>query len=183
MNCRHFQDELFEYLDGELSRRAQAAAQRHLEHCEACRQTVQDMKRTTRILSTRFRCGAESLTLDPNLQTRILAAVEKKSTRPSAIPFVPGFSRSLALLGAGFVLLVALVLIPRMRQNEASQSLVGDSGAFISLRISYCDPTLTFRTDGDYVIDSLTCEARTMEESLQLFRSSTGHEQERKSPL
>jgi anti-sigma factor RsiW len=173
MNCRRFQDELFEYLDGGLSRRAQAAARRHLEHCEACRQTVQAMQRTTKIMSTRFCDSTESLTLDPNLQTRILAAVEKKSTRPPAIPFVPSFWRSFAFLGAGFVLLLSLIVIARIRQNEASHSLGSDSGALISLQISYCDPTLTFRADGNYVIDSLTCQPQTVEESLQLFRSST----------
>ncbi|HUD82977.1 MAG TPA: zf-HC2 domain-containing protein, partial [Candidatus Saccharimonadales bacterium] len=76
MNCRHLQNELFEYLEGSLSRRAQAAAQRHLEECDACRQCVQEMQRTTEILSRRFRRDTESLTLYSNLQTRILAAVE-----------------------------------------------------------------------------------------------------------
>jgi len=183
MNCRRFQDELFEYLDGGLSRRAKAAAQRHLEQCQACRQAVQDAQRTTNILSTRFRGGTESLTLEPNLQTRILAGVENKPAPPPAIPFVPGFWRTFALFGAGFVLLVSVILIPHMRHNGASRSLDGDSGALISLQISYCDPTLTFRTEGNYVIDSLTCQPQIVEESLQLFRISTRPEQERKSPL
>lgn len=170
MNCRRLQDELFEYLDGELSHRAQAAARRHLEQCEPCRQIVQDTLRTSQALSAHFRRGAESLALDPYLQTRIVASVEKNSTPHGGLPLIPGFWRSSVLLGGGFVLLLTLMLIPRMRQTGASRSSTGNSGPVISLQISSCDPTLTFRFDGTYVIDSLTCQPRTVEESLQLFR-------------
>ena len=186
MNCRHLQNELFEYLEGSLSRRAQAAAQRHLEECDACRQCVQEMQRTTEILSRRFRRDTESLTLYSNLQTRILAAVEKKSASPGAVPFLPGFWRPFAWSGVGAAVLVVsvfLITALQLRHKRAAQSFGGDSGAAISIRISYCDPTYTFRTEGNFVIDSLTCQPRILEESLQLSGRQTHPEQERKSPL
>ena len=33
MNCRQFQNDLYEYLEGSLSARAQAAAEAHLVEC------------------------------------------------------------------------------------------------------------------------------------------------------
>ena len=190
MNCRCFQNDLFEYLDGGLSRRAQAAAQRHLEQCDECHQTVHKLQRTAQFLSNRFRRDTESLTLSPRVQRRIMAAVEEKFASSAAIPFLPGFWRPLAWLGAGVSLLLVTVFLATgfhfgalVRHKETAQSFGGDSGAAISIRISYCDPTYTFRTEGNFVIDSLTCQPRIVEESLQLSGRQTHSEQERKSPL
>jgi hypothetical protein len=186
MNCRGFQDNVFEYLEGGLSRRAQAAANRHLEQCPTCRQTVLDTQRTAQSLSTRFRQDTGSLVLCPNLQARIMAALEKKSAPPPAVPFVPGFWRLFGWLGAGAALiLVSIVLVPelRLRHGWIAQSRGDDSGPAISLTISYCDPIYTFHTDGQFVVDSFNCQPRTVEESIRLSDGQIHHEQEKKSPL
>lgn len=83
------------------------------------------------------------------------------------------------------MILVTIFLVTglRLRYWQTVQSPGDDSGPAISLRISYCEPIYTFRADGNFVIDSLTCQPRIVEESIQLSQSQTRHEQERKSPL
>jgi anti-sigma factor RsiW len=190
MNCRRLQDKIFEYVDGSLSPRAQAAAKRHLEECDACRQKVNELQRTGQSLSIHFRQATESLTLSPKVTRRIMAAVEEESTSPAAIHFFARFWQPLAWLGTGVALLLLSVFLVtgfpnglRVRHRGTAESFRGDSGAAISIRIAYCEPTYTFRSDGNSVIDSLICQPRIVEESLLLSRSQIHHQQERKSPL
>jgi hypothetical protein len=146
----------------------------------------QNKEWNTEVLSNRFRRDTDSLTLYPNLQTRIMAAVERKSASPPAVPFLPGSWRPFAWLGAAVALILVTIFLVtglRLRYWQTVQSPGDDSGPAISLRISYCEPIYTFRADGNFVIDSLTCQPRIVEESIQLSQSQTRHEQERKSPL
>jgi hypothetical protein len=188
MNCRDLQDKVYEYVDGSLPDREQAEAKQHLETCDFCRHTVRELQSTEQSLSNCFRRSAESVTLSPNAQKRIMSAVEEKLNSPS--PFLAGFRRPLAWLGSGVaLLLLSAVLItefpfgPRVSHPETARSLGGDSVVAISIRISYCDPIYTFSTDGSSVVDSLDCQLRVVEESLQLSSAQTPIGQERKSPL
>ncbi|MGP8219819.1 MAG: hypothetical protein ACLQPI_10300 [Limisphaerales bacterium] len=117
-----------------------------------------------------------------------MAAVEQELASPP--PFLAGFWRPLAWIGAGVaLLLLAGVLITGfpagspVRKPETAHSTGGDSGVVISIRISYCDPVYTFSTDGNSVVDSLTCQPRVVEESLQLSRGQTTIGKERKIQL
>jgi hypothetical protein len=183
MNCRRLQNHLFEYLDGALSCRAQSAAKRHLDQCAACRQAVLDAQTAALSLSTRFRQDSESLVLNPNFQARIMAGVKKESARPSSVQFPSSFWRSFAWLETGAALfLVSIFLAAGLWQRHwrIAQSRGDDSGPAISLTISYCDPIYTFHTDGRFVVDSLDCQPRIVEESIRLSRT---HKEETKSPL
>ena len=74
MNCRRFQHEIYEYLDGSLSPREQAAAEQHLAGCTACRQVLQAERDTAQCLSNTFRGATESLRLPPEVGRRVVAA-------------------------------------------------------------------------------------------------------------
>src|SRR5207247_80118 len=76
MNCRRFQNRLHEYVDGTLPAGIQAAADKHLAGCAACRQAVGQEQQLAQFLSNRLRQGTEPLTLHPQIQQRILAARE-----------------------------------------------------------------------------------------------------------
>lgn len=181
MNCRRFQDNLFDYVDGALSRRAQAAAERHLEQCDGCLQALDDLQKSAQCLSNHFRQDTGSLTLSARARRRIMAAAEGEMAAPAAFALLLNVLRPLAWLGAGVaVLLVAAALAfgPWTRHKGAAQSF-----AAISLQISYCDPTYTFSTDGNFVIDSLTCEPRIVEELLQLPGRQTRRDHDGRSPL
>ena len=55
MNCRRFQHRLYEYLEGTLSPGAQAAAEKHLSGCAACRQALGAERQIAQSLSDKFR--------------------------------------------------------------------------------------------------------------------------------
>jgi anti-sigma factor RsiW len=63
MNCRRFQNQLDEYVEGSLSASAQAAVERHLASCDACRRTVQEERQFAQSVSIRLKQDASSLTL------------------------------------------------------------------------------------------------------------------------
>src|SRR5437016_11537218 len=76
MNCRCFQNRLHEYVEGTLSAGTQAAADRHLARCTACRQAVGQEQQLAQILSERLRQGTGTLTLHPQIRRRILTALQ-----------------------------------------------------------------------------------------------------------
>ncbi len=76
MNCQRFQNRLHEYVEGTLSAGTQAAADRHLARCIACRQAVDQEQQLAQILSERLRQGTETLALHPQIRRRIVTALE-----------------------------------------------------------------------------------------------------------
>lgn len=83
MNCRRFQEELFEYVEGTLSAGALAAAEKHLAECDACRQAVEKEKRLASVLSSRLRQSSRTLTLRPEIRRNILAASRQNGPAPT----------------------------------------------------------------------------------------------------
>jgi len=181
MNCQRCQDQVFEYLDGSLSDSARAAVEAHLEHCAACRQTVQ----AHQALVARFRQETEFLMLRPGLLNRVMSAAEE----PMAPRFASVFRAPLAWAAAiAAVLLVAAGLSfrrPSRTNVQRSESTPTPALSSISIRFSSCDPTYTFRREKNVVIDALTCTPRVVEEnlSLSLNQKQNLQLQERKTPL
>ncbi len=83
MNCRRFQRRLYEYLEGTLSPGAQAAAEKHLSGCAACRQALHAERQVAQSLSDKFRRTTDSLQLPPEVQRRVLAALAEQRRAPA----------------------------------------------------------------------------------------------------
>ena len=170
MNCRRFQHRLYEYLEGSLSRGAQAAAEKHLAGCAACRQALGAERETEQSLSGTFRRATDSLQLPAAVQHRVVAALaEQRHARgkEQGSVFVWGrLAWPVALAASVCLLLAGLYLFPwdSSRQTGLAQPNLASGG--VSIQLSYVVPTYTFRQEGGYVVDALTYQTNVVNERL-----------------
>jgi anti-sigma factor RsiW len=160
MNCRSFQDDLYEYLDGSLSPGARAAADKHRSECAVCRQRLEQEQQAAGVLFDRFRRATDSLELPPEVGRRVLAALGDEDRRAEAEHGLASLWRGLAwpvALAASVLLLLAGGWVVLRRTG------VGDAGpqshlakGVISVQFSYVVPTYTFRAEGGFVVDALS---------------------------
>ncbi len=180
MNCRRFQHRLYEFLDGALSSRAQAAAEKHLTECDACRQAVQQQRQLAQSLSRQLQSSTESLHLPPAVQHRIKTALADTPASRHEVPSIHLLWRRLAwpLAAAACLILVSVIAAEFVRRSHApgdqaarSQPRGAPPAAFIHL--TYSVPAYTFRREGTLVIDALTHQDIVVNATLPSDQDST----------
>jgi anti-sigma factor RsiW len=192
MNCRRCQHRIYEYLDGTLSARVQAAADKHLAACGACRDAVRRQQQLAESLSAGLRLATEPLRLSPDVRRRVLACRDEK-------PFASDEGRFLVLLWrrwtwplsvaaavmvAGGLLAFVFPRDWRSRTESAGAQAQRTEGA-VWIQVSYVAPAYTFRKAGDRVIDVLSCQTNFVNEWLWADQGSkpVSKQQERESTL
>ena len=180
MNCRRFQHQLYEFLDGTLWSRAQAAADEHLAECDTCRQSVQQQRQLAQSLSHQLQSSTESLHLSPVIQHRIKAALADTPASRHEVPPVHLLWRRLAwpVAIAACLILLAVMTAEFVRRSHAPGDLATRSqprgappAAFIHL--TYSVPAYTFRREGTLVIDALTRQDIVVNATLPSEQDST----------
>ncbi|HEY3852796.1 MAG TPA: hypothetical protein VGO67_00220 [Verrucomicrobiae bacterium] len=118
---------------------------------------------------------------------RIKDSVGETPTEAVETTAIPGlFARPWIWLGSGIAIIALSIFFfvrSQFRPESDTSQKATDSLATISLRISCCEPTYTFRTDGNLVVDSLNCQPCVMEESLQIQHRGVVPENENNSQL
>jgi anti-sigma factor RsiW len=192
MNCRRLQYLLDEYVDGTLSARVKAVADKHLTTCNACRQAVRQEQQVAQSLSVLFREHTESMTLRLEVQHRVLTALECEPA-----PFTEGrfivrlwcrFGWPLATAASLLIatlLLIAFFFGRRNPSAEIVQPRADDSHSPVVVQVRYGVPTYTFRKEGDLVIDTLAFKTSAVAVTLWVDqdRKPVRRNQERKMPL
>jgi anti-sigma factor RsiW len=166
MNCRRFQRDIYEYLDGSLSPRAQAAADGHLCTCAACRQALAQEHKTARSLANDFQRATDSLHLRPEVGRRVLAALGEQRVGADEEPHMLFFWRAWGLPSAvaalALLLLAGYFCFVRLPGPRRPYSQTHAAQRAVSIHLSYVVPIYTFRREGDFVIDSLTYQTNVM---------------------
>jgi anti-sigma factor RsiW len=170
MNCRRFQLRIYEYLDGNLSPGAKAAAERHLAECAVCRQALSAERQVAQSMSGTFRRATDPLQLPQEVRRRVLAALADQRCASAEDQDAVFFWRRLAWplgLAASVLLLLAGIFIfpqgPRP-QTDSLQPHLAAGGVLVQL--SFVVPTYTFRQEGGFVIDALTYQTNVVNERL-----------------
>ena len=170
MNCRGFQHRLYEYLEGTLSRGAQAAAERHLSGCAACRQALRAERQIAQSLSDKFRRATDSLQLPPEVQHRVLAALADQRCAPAEEQgSVFSWNRlawPLALAASVLILVAGFMFFARAPGPQTAPAQPHLAGGGVSVQLSYVVPTYTFRREGGFVIDALNYQTNVVNERL-----------------
>jgi anti-sigma factor RsiW len=186
MNCNRFHDLVFEYLDGSLSGPDRAAAEAHMAGCAACRQAASEQRRIASTLADGLRQRVEGLSLSPEAQRRIRAALARPSrTVPRESPFKVWLEQALWPVAVAASLLVAASLMTGLPFRPATHPGGMEGTALlpvmVSVRISSCDETYVFRWEGNRVLDTITCAPRLVQETIWPSRSQPpapqGHSQ------
>ena len=73
MNCKGVIREISNYLDGELELSVKQELERHLEHCDDCRMTVDQTRLTVEIF-----CDEEAVELPADVKLRLHDALQRK---------------------------------------------------------------------------------------------------------
>jgi anti-sigma factor RsiW len=170
MNCRSFQDQLFEYVEETLPADAGATAEQHLASCAACRQAAQKEQQLARILAARLRQSSETLKLNPEIRHHVLAAARRN---PASIKVSESLTCSwgywLRLAAIPFCLLSIAVIVlashfshkprPEMTVKLPMPPVASrEAQSPVSVRISYRLPTQQFYQQGNLVVDTLIDE-------------------------
>jgi hypothetical protein len=170
VNCGRFEREIYEYLDGSLSPRAQAAAERHLFGCAACGEALIQERRTARSLSIKFRRATDSLQLPPQFGHRVLAALADEHGAPDTQQGIVLFWRCLTwplvAAASGLLLLAGFFFLMRTPGPGVPHSLPHVAENEVSVHLSYVVPIYTFRREGGFVIDALTYQTNAIDERL-----------------
>jgi hypothetical protein len=184
MNCRRFQNRLYEYVDGTLSARAQAAANKHLAQCSACRQALHQEQQVAQFLSDGLRQGTGTLCLRPEIARRILRAPDRiRRTDNESIGWSWNRLAWPLAIAAYLLLLVTFWVInyysalpflqskasPGERlpsvdtaetgpihEMETAQPDHRDIHSAVSIQVSYRVPIHKFRREGNLVVDTLS---------------------------
>jgi predicted anti-sigma-YlaC factor YlaD len=172
MNCREFQHEIFEYVEGSLSPRLQAAADAHLAGCVACRELVSRQRQFAQSMSQQLQGATASLRLPPEVGRRVVARV-REQTPPPAEPSGWAWLRQrlelpLAIGTCALVLLGGIWLVSRGRPPQTGTAPKENALGPISVQFSYVLPTYTFRRENGHVIDALTYETTVVNETRQV---------------
>ena len=105
MNCKQACEQLSEYIDGELDEQSRRAIEGHLAGCEACRDELEDLRKTI--------AAVKSLPTVPapeELSSRILAGIpERAKVRPLRL-------RMFRALAAAAVVVLAFGIVRQVRQ-------------------------------------------------------------------
>jgi anti-sigma factor RsiW len=172
MNCRRFQNGIYEYLDGSLSRRAQAAAEEHLSACAACRQRVRQERRSAQSLSDKFRRAADSLQLPPEFGHRVLAVLadehRARDAQQGIVLFWRRLAWPLAAAASGLLLLAGFLFF--VRAPGPGTAHPHSAGGGVTVQLSYVVPTYTFREEAGFVIDALSYHTNVVNERLPASR-------------
>lgn len=170
MNCRRFQREIYEYLDGSLSPRTQTAAERHLSGCAACRQALLQERQAARSLSGKFRRATDSLQLPPGFGPRVLAALANERRAPGGHRDIVLVWRRLAwplaVAASGLVLLGGFLFLVRVSGPGKVHPPAHSARGGVTVQLSYVVPTYTFRQVGGFVVDALTYRTNVVNERL-----------------
>jgi anti-sigma factor RsiW len=193
MNCRRFQNRLYEYVEGTLSAGAQAAAERHLAGCPACRVAVRREHEMAQALGTSLRQRVANLSLEPEVRQRILAAARRQPATLGLMESLAGFWKRFAAPAAiaMILLLVIASLMTAALFFGPSRQVVGTLSAesrnlppAVSIQISARVPTYKFHRENNYVTDTLSDETVVASGTLQLGSPEPlPKEQKRKAPL
>jgi anti-sigma factor RsiW len=196
MNCGHFQEDLYEYLDDTLAPAEKVAAEAHLRTCGACRDLVQGELALAHALSSQLERAVESVALDAAGRGRITDAVRRSTAaarRPDSVSFLarlfgmgalepgtPGavsqspWRFALPVAAAALLMVTGIWVGPRLlRERSASRIAPGSVAVaepFVAVHASDSVPVYTFQNDGNYVVDAITIDMLSMDGSLPLTR-------------
>ncbi len=171
MNCRQFQNDLYEYLERSLPAAARAAAETHLEECFACRQRVREEQEVAQLLKAGFQRATTGLELPAEVGQRVMAAVAtKRAAREEGqsggwlwrwLAWPATAAASAAVLVAGWVLLA-----PSSGPGTGNPQPRLVRGP-ISVQLSFVEPVYTFRHEGGVVVDALTSQTTEVNKRIE----------------
>jgi len=170
MNCRRFQNDLYEYQEGSLSPRVRAAAEKHLSECAACRQRLEQEQQVAQSLADGFRRTAAPLQLPPSVGRRVLTAIadEGRAAHQAQghVLLSPHSTWPLALAASVLLLLGGWALFLRAPGPGGTRPQPRLAEGDVSIQLSYVVPVYTFRQEGGTVIDALTYQTNVLNERL-----------------
>lgn len=159
MKCREFCDRLHEYLDGTLDPAAHAEARAHVERCPECRLSLQRAQAFGHAVQHALDQAAASISLQPELTSRILAAARAAPIDTPAEGgawqwFQGGLFRALA---AGATLLLVLLLTLQFRRQQIEGPAIpprDDRGSYL-VDVPHPIETHVFRMQNGSVVDAV----------------------------
>jgi predicted anti-sigma-YlaC factor YlaD len=167
MNCREFNERLYEYLDEGLPTNVQAAAREHLQLCEDCRRALEREKVMAQSIESSLNLATARLSVGPELRRRI---VETRRVSPMA----PGiFSliwqwfalKSIRFAAAAVALLVSIMLFVGLHYhrhpatNSSSPMIPNHNQEICVIDVPFYTETHLLQQQDGHVLDTISSSA------------------------
>ena len=157
---------MFEYAEASLSPRTQAKADIHMTACPACRELLRQHRQAAQCLGEGFLMATTQVTFGAAEQRRLIAALRQLSDKSSDLHLFSRWWRRVAWISAtAAIVCIGLLLISRLPLRDRPTHRASPDGPTL-VRFSYCAPSYTFVQEDDFVIDSLVCTPRIIEQTL-----------------
>jgi len=196
MNCRNFQNKLYDFLDGTLPPWSRARARSHLARCPQCRMAVEKEQRLARILGEHFDKAMQDHRLDREILRRVQSKFDHQPAQPArqvfwaAVSMLRRRGMPAALVGTLMVLVAGSVVLRNIQHgpgNRRAQNLptaTPAADAILAVEISYPNPRYIFRREGDFVVDALCYQTNVVKQTLWVgYQKPRQTKRERKLPL
>ena len=171
MNCRQFQEQVFEHLDGEISPDARTKAEGHLAQCGACREVLRRQRAVAQGFSERFHRDAAAITLRPGAEERILAAMENRVRGKEERRRSPSLWVRLGWIGGLAACVVLGVWMAGLNGRPSPRKFVQapkETRATVSVDMAFGVPTWVSRQEGNEALDTLVFEPRMASQTIHL---------------
>jgi hypothetical protein len=155
MNCRDFNDRLYEMLDETLDAPVEAAAREHLDLCDDCRRAYLREQTVAKTLVFSLDRASAGLSLRPETGRDILRGLESKPVPPIAWVrvwrwFMASPMRPLAAVVALLAVLLLALGLQSYRRSTAGSAM--QATCFIDVPMQ--TPTLIMRLQNNTIVDA-----------------------------
>lgn len=111
MNCRDFNDSLYEYLDKALSAEALQAAREHLSNCPTCQATLAREQAVAQCLQHSMNAATSGLSLRPSVRRAVQEAVRVETAHTGSFMALWQWCRAVPMRPVWGCAAFALVLV------------------------------------------------------------------------
>lgn len=149
MNCKDFEKNMIDFIEGALSKTMQIEMQEHIDNCDHCKSVFQDVKSTYSLLH-----NEDKPEMKPFFITRLEQRIENE--KESAIPVIS--LKWIYSTAAAAIIVIGLVLGITIGKNISPAQFADNYSNDSEIQSDYSDDDFGLISYNDYTVESYILE-------------------------